>query len=249
MDVKIFDSLRELSRFAAEYVLKLVHEAAERPEPFALSLAGGSTPRRVYETIAETASHNDTNWGPVHVFWGDERCVPPDNELSNFRTAHESLISRISIPERNIHRIRGELPPREGAGVYERELRDFFGTNKLPVFDLLLLGLGMDAHTASLFPHLGAIREKVKWAVPVRIQGSVSRVTLTLPVINNAKEIIFIVTGGEKADAVFKTLYPPLSPDDYPAQGVRPHKGNVLWLLDKDAASRVEARIRNRDTI
>jgi 6-phosphogluconolactonase len=175
----------------------------------------------------------------VHVFWGDERCVPPDDERSNFRMAREALLRYVPLPAGNIHPMHGELPPAEGAMQYETELRTFFGT-EAPVFDLILLGLGDNAHTASLFPHTPVLAEDKRWAAEVYIpELDMNRITLTVPLINQARQVIFLVSGANKASALHSVLEGAYQPQDFPAQLIHPVERHPVWLVDKAAGHKL----------
>jgi 6-phosphogluconolactonase len=207
-----------------------------------VALAGGSTPRRAYEQLAEM----EVDWSATELWLGDDRCVPPDHEHSNYRMVSEELVDRIPPDQRPraVHRIRGELGPGPAAEAFEDELRDAFPGAELPVFDLILLGIGPDAHTASLFPGDDALGQHARWAVGVEIPGMaplVPRVTLTLPVLDAAREVLFLVSGADKADAVARAFADAPDPDA-PAGLVRPEPGNLVVLLDPPAAARLGAR-------
>ncbi len=202
-------------------------------------LAGGGTPRRLYQHLAEQPFCGEIDWPRVKLYWGDERCVPPDHAASNFRMAEEALISRISGGG-TIHRILGELEPARAAAFYEKEIRRVSG-NGLPRFDLILLGMGRDGHTASLFPDTPNLSEERRLAVATTSpQPPHNRVTITLRVINAARKVMFLVTGGEKASILALVMA-----DDsgaiatsLPAALVRPRQGRLLWLVDRAAAGR-----------
>jgi 6-phosphogluconolactonase len=219
-------------------------EAAERLAAAAeagahIALAGGSTPRAAYEHAAAM----DVDWGGATLWYGDERCVPPDHEHSNYRMSKEALLDRIAGPAPAVERIEGELGPHEGAVGYERRLRDSFGEG-VPRLDLILNGLGSDAHAASLFPSDPALGERERLAVGVETPGMaplVSRVTLTLPVMNAAREVVFLVSGEDKAQAVARAFAGPPDPAA-PASLVRPDPGSLTVLLDPGAARLLEAR-------
>lgn len=234
-EVHIFNSAEDLAEFAAEHIVAVIREAIRQEGRASMALSGGTTPGRTYEKIAEI-SPGRVAWGRVHLFWGDERCVPPDDTRSNFRLAYRSLISRIPVPRGNVHRMRGELLPQEGAQDYERELRAYFGNRSLPSFDLLLLGLGADGHTASLFPGSPQISKASGWVTEAR-KGGVERLTLTLPVINESRSVLFIVTGPEKAKAVAGSVSSTEGTVALPASMVRPRLGSVSWFLDAASAS------------
>lgn len=209
---------------------------------FCVCLAGGSTPRRLYEKLAEETrtAADPFPWERTHVFWGDERAVPPDHAESNYRMANEALVSRVPIPRANIHRIRGEEPdPHRAATIYEAEMSEAFAVDRgeVPRFDLILLGLGADGHTASLFPRSPAL-ESASLVSAVWVEHlSTYRITLTPRVINHAARIVFLVSGADKAMALKSVLEGTLDPARFPAQAVQPVDGEVLWLADAAAAS------------
>jgi 6-phosphogluconolactonase len=197
-------------------------------------LAGGSTPESTYQILARDYSDRIA-WSKVYVFFGDERAVPPHHEDSNLKMASEVLLDH--VPVGNVHRIRGELPPEEAAKAYEEELRIFFQTEDVPRVDLILLGLGADGHTASLFPWTAALEVHDRWVVanPVPRLGT-TRITLTLPVINAARAVIFLVAGEDKAEALREILEGDADPRAYPAKLVQPPSGPE-WMVDQSAAS------------
>lgn len=203
-----------------------------------IALSGGSTPRAAHERVAEI----DLDWVGVHLWFGDDRAVGPDHEHSNYRMAKESLLDRIQGGKPEVHRIEGELGYEQAAGAYERELRGVFGDYGPPRIDLLLLGIGPDAHCASLFPRDAALGERERWVVGVETPGMaplVSRISLTLPVLDAAKEVVFLISGEDKAEAVARAFGD--SPDpDAPASLVRPDPGRLTVLVDPAAASRLQ---------
>ena len=221
---------------AAERIAAVVRRGGQ------IALAGGSTPRRAYELLAETG----LDWSACELWLGDDRCVAPDHQHSNFKMVSEELVDRLPADRRPRawHRIRGELKPGAAADAFERELRASFGESaELPVFDLILLGIGPDAHTASLFPGDPALGERTRWAVGVETPGMaplVPRVTLTLPVLDAAREVLFLISGADKADAVARAFGDAPGPDA-PASLVRPADGALTVLLDRPAAARLPA--------
>lgn len=241
MKIIVVPNTEALARTAAEIFTVQAHASIQQRGRFTVALSGGNTPRQLYVHLANPEISSQIDWENVHLFWGDERCVPPDHPDSNFRMARESL--HVPIPEQNIHRILGELPPEEAAMRYEQELRVFFGD--IPRFDLVLLGLGEDGHTASLFPASPALYEQARWAVAVSHKVPppplVPRVTLTLPVINHAREVIFLVAGREKAGRVAQVIGEMPAPEELPASAVQPLNGNLTWLLDQSAAALLKA--------
>jgi 6-phosphogluconolactonase len=237
----ICPDLESLSREAARRLLAAVREIRKEPRtPFRLALAGGSTPRRLYELLAGSEFREKIPWSQLHFFWGDERMVPHDHPQSNYRMAQEALLKHVPVPRANLHPIPTQASPEEAALAYENDLRQHFGRG-LPVLDLILLGLGGDGHTASLFPGAGALEEKQRLAVAHRpgLKGF-DRVTLTLPLLNNARRVFFLVAGESKATALQAAL---AGDGQLPAQQVAPRKGELIWLVDAAAASRLE-RVR-----
>lgn len=206
---------------------------------FSVALSGGNTPRRLYEYLSSAAFREKIRWDVVHIFWSDERCVPISDQRSNARMVQQTLLAHVPIPTRNIHAIRGDLPPAEAAETYESELRRFFG-DQPPVLDLVLLGLGEDGHTASLFPGTPVLKEKERWVSEVYIPGQdVPRVTLTPVIINQAARVVFLVTGAEKAPALQITLEGEFQPQKYPAQLIHPDRATPTWLVDEPAAQQL----------
>jgi 6-phosphogluconolactonase len=200
-----------------------------------VALAGGSTPKATYELVAGM----DVDWSSTGFWFGDDRAVPPDHEHSNYRMAREALLDRVGPGA--VHRIEGELGHEEAAEEYERELREAFG-ERVPTLDLILLGLGPDAHTASLFPNDAALGERERWAVGVETPGMaplVPRVTLTLPVLNAGRDVVFLVAGEDKADAVARAFSGAPDPRA-PASLVAPEPGSLSVLLDAPAAARLD---------
>jgi len=231
----VFDEVAALAEAALDAFAGLARAAVEKRGRFTVALAGGSTPRALYAQLAE---HADLPWDRIELCFGDERAVPPDHRDSNARMVHEVLTHRPFIDAARVHRIPAELPPAEAAAAYERTLRTLFPDASLPRFDLVLLGLGADGHTASLFPRSPALSEQRAWVVsnPVETLGS-ERITLTYPVLNAADRVLFLVTGADKATALRDTLEGSAAIEDVPARGVRPASGNLLFLVDRAAAS------------
>ena len=223
---------------ADEIALDAARAVAERGR-FAWALAGGSTPRALYQLLASDPYRARLPWNAIHFFWGDERHVPPDHPDSNFRMAREAMLDAVPVPAENIHRVPAEEPDAQRAAAeYEATLRAFFqvAAGEWPRFDLMLLGLGKEGHTASLFPGSAlsriAERERLVAAPWVEAQQTF-RITLTPPVLNHARRAMFLVSGDEKAEALHAVLEGAREPEVYPAQIV---EGNVLWLVDRAAA-------------
>ncbi|HXW56543.1 MAG TPA: 6-phosphogluconolactonase [Candidatus Cybelea sp.] len=242
MDARIFPDLQALGRAAMEETMRIVREAVAERGRFAVALSGGHTPAGMYQLWAAKPYSDDTPWDRTHLFWGDERYVPQDDALSNFRTARELLISRVPIPPANVHPIPTvSAPPERSAEAYEADLRNFFA-GQAPEFDLQLLGLGPEGHTASLFPGGAAIEEKHRWVVPVEVAATPpERLTLTPVVLNRGRNTFFLVSGGAKRTIV-AALRDERDPQAsrYPAARIQP-QGRVLWFLDRAAAGQAAA--------
>ena len=192
----------------------------------------------LYMLLGSDQSWDKIDWEHTHVFWSDERCVPPEHRESNFRLASEGFLSKVPVPDKNLHRIKGEKGPEQGSLEYGDELRKHFGTEGLPVFDLVLLGLGEDGHTASLFPGSGVMDETQRLAVPVyRNKPDHNRVSISLPVLNHALHIVFLVAGGSKSRIVADIVSKEKDRDRYPAGRIQSLGSNVTWLLDREAAA------------
>jgi 6-phosphogluconolactonase len=222
----------------AEHFAARAAEAVAAGGRFTVALAGGSTPRAAYMLLATDAVARRVDWARVHLFWGDERCVPPDDPRSNYRMVREALLDRLPIPPGNIHRIHGEDDPPRAAAAYERLLRDRLGGDR--GLDLILLGMGDDGHTASLFPGQAVVREKARWVVAEYVAAAAMwRITFTPVVINAARNVSFIVSGAGKAERLREVIKGPFAPESLPAQIVDPTRGHLTWLLDEAAASRL----------
>ena len=219
----------------------MLAEKASAQHPFSVALSGGNTPRRVYELLAGAECKHKINWKFVHIFFGDERPVPTDDPASNYGMALAALISRVPIPESHVHPIPGTGNLQENARSYERELRSHFTRSAFPRFDLVLLGLGEDGHTASLFPGSAATSEKTAWVMANWVaQLNEFRITLTAPAISSAAQILFLVTGASKASRLAAVLNGPFQPDLLPAQLIRPDQGELIWMVDKAAAGALD---------
>lgn len=240
--VIVLDGAAELLVRAAEEIAHAAGEAICMNGEFLLCLAGGSTPAGAYELLA-TRFRLSIDWKEVQFYWGDERCVAPDDPASNFAMARRAMLDALGLRPEQVHRMRGEAPPEEAARDYEAVMRETFGlgAGEFPRFDLLLLGLGDNCHTASLFPGNPSIHERRRLCVPVEVADPEHprRLTLTPPVINCAARVMFLVTGEKKAHAVSQVLEGAHDPDHAPAQIVAPADGVVTWLLDRAAASQL----------
>lgn len=242
-ELRVFDDLDGLTRGAAEEITKSAEEAIAARGRFTIALSGGDTPKPAYRLLAQEPWRGRIDWSRVHVFWGDDRHVPPDHPESNFGMAHEALLSKVPIPPGNVHRMRAEKPAERAAIDYEWTLRSAFDLGDLgeggerPRFDLVLMGIGEDGHTASLFPGSEAVREQRRLVIAPWVSSlGVYRITLTAPVFNRAALALFLVSGETKAEALKAVLQGDFQPDRFPAQIVRPEDGRLLWLVDRAAA-------------
>jgi 6-phosphogluconolactonase len=243
-EVRVLENPEKLFEAAAEEFAGLASEAVRDHGRFSVALSGGSTPRGLFSLLA-TGATPGIPWDKVFVFWGDERHVPPDHPDSNYRMAKESLLSRVPVPASNVFRMPAEEKDAAvAAQAYENTLRSFFTLQpgQLPRFDLILLGIGADGHTASLFPGTVALREKTKlvsanWVEKLNTQ----RITLTLPVLNNAALVTFLVSGKDKASVLHEILENPAA--DLPSQKVRPVAGRLEWMVDRAAAADLSSGI------
>lgn len=244
--VKVLDDHSALARAAADEFTRCAREAVAARGQFTVALSGGSTPRTMYEALAGRPYRDTIVWPSVHVFWGDERHVPPGHSDSNFQMAYDAWLSRVPLPPGNIHRVKAEMSDaRSVVADYERTLCEFFRlqAGEFPRFDLILLGLGPDGHTASLFPYSHALREASRLVVaPWVDKMSAYRITLTLPVLNAAASVVFLASGPDKAEAVRAVLRGEFEPERLPPQLVRTPSGSVTWCLDRDAARLLEQR-------
>ena len=239
-EILIFQNIEELNNFAAQKFVEIGTEAIGKRGRFTVTLAGGSTPKLLYKLLSSDKLKDKIDWKKVFFFFGDERDVPPDSEESNFRMANENLLKPLQILEENIFRWQTEFEnTSETAEKYEQTVEEFFhlNENEFPRFDLILLGMGADGHTASLFPFTCALQESEKIAVANTVENLKStRLTLTFPVLNNGRNIIFLVSGEGKAQALKEVLEDEFQPLKFPSQNVKPGGGNLFWLVDGQAA-------------
>jgi 6-phosphogluconolactonase len=233
----------DLFEAAAQFVVQSLTFQPDSGKTYSVALSGGSTPQRLFARLAAEPYRSQVDWSSIRIFWGDEREVPPDHSESNFRMAKENLLDRVPIPPDQIFRMEGERPAQEAAVRYEKVLQRAFSLKSkegVPRFDLILLGMGSDGHTASLFPETPVLKETEQWvAAPWVEKFHAHRITLTPPVFNAAKRVLFVVGGSDKDKAAEAVLEGPFQPNRYPAQIVNP-VGEVVWLLDREAASRLK---------
>lgn len=231
----IWKDAEALSEAAAYFFVQACHEAVARQGRFSVALSGGSTPKRLYQLLATPEFSSNIPWNKVHLFWSDERFVPPTDTESNFRMTKESLLDHIAIPKKNIYGVPTKGDPADCALKYEAQLKTFF--NGKPAFDWMLLGMGADGHTASLFPHTAILNEKKRWVKEVWVEEKKTfRISFTYPLINRSKQAVFLVAGAEKSPVLQDIRKGKNKKNPYPVQGVQLQSGTVTWMLDTAAA-------------
>ena len=240
-NVKIFENLEQISEAAADQFIKIGNKAIKKNGRFTVVLSGGSTPKALYNLLTSSEYKDKIDWENVYFFFGDERDVSPQSVKSNFRMANENLLKPLKINRKNIYRWHTEIiNAPEVAENYEKGLKRFFelSNGEFPKFDLIFLGMGDDGHTASLFPFTDAINEKERTVVSNFVEKlNANRLTFTFPTINNASNIIFLVSGKNKAEVLKEVLEGEKNCDKFPSQCVRAEKGKILWFVDEDASS------------
>lgn len=245
--IRIFNSIEKLSHNAAALFIEQAAKAITERGRFLVALNGGGTPNRLFQLLA-SEYREKVDWSNVHVFWGDERCVPPEADGSSFSQAKEAFLGRVSIPEENVHRVKGELDPAEASRDYALVLKEFASPPLgFPRFDLVYLGMGEDGHTASLFP--GSPVDVTEPTLPVTAHYQdrpANRVTLTQVVFNQARMITFMATGEKKAGTLAEVLSDRYNPDLYPAQRIAPKDGKLIWLVDEDAADKLPRELTRK---
>jgi len=240
---KVWKTPAEVAAGAAELFAASASAAVEARGVARIAVSGGTTPKAMFALLADQGApyFARVSWAKLHLFWVDERCVGPTDAESNYRMTNEAMLSKVPLPAEQIHRIKGELDPEVAAKQYEAEIRAEFGLESKgadPVFDLVLLGMGDDGHTASLFPHTAALHEEKRIVVANHVpQKETWRVTLTWPVINAGREVAFLIEGGAKTQVLHDVLLGPYDPETHPSQLIRPVSGNLEMLLDRAAAA------------
>ncbi|HTY37162.1 MAG TPA: 6-phosphogluconolactonase [Bacteroidota bacterium] len=238
--VTVYKDTAELEQNAAEEIARVMKTAIQARGTCFVVLSGGETPRQIYRRLGREPLKDQIDWSRVHLFFSDERSVPPNDSQSNYGMVERSLLSWVSIPREQVHRIKGEINPPLAAEEYESELRNAFGKSEMK-FDLVLLGIGEDGHMASMFPGIKVLDEQTAFVRPVTSPGQpLQRVTLTFPIINAAREILFLVSGKRKAAIVQRVLGTVKPTKDLPATMVRPAGGILRWMIDHDAASQID---------
>jgi 6-phosphogluconolactonase len=243
-NIHVYPNKEKLVAATAEHIANSIEQAIQQNGLCNIALSGGNTPGGVFSLLASSPYRERVDWSRLHLFWGDERMVPPEHQDSNFRMVQETLLDHIKIPDENVHRMRGEIAPELAAEEYA-ELLDVHFKGSSPCFDLILLGLGEDGHTASLFPDTDAVGECEKHAVAVFVPKlSAWRVTLTLPVLNAARKILFLVSGKSKSEILQRIMSNKQPAKEIPATMVNPQNGELHWMLDSDATVLINKNAR-----
>jgi 6-phosphogluconolactonase len=241
MNLTIKKNSDELSRDFAIWLIGYIKEKLQHQNRFTIVLAGGSTPKKLYQLLASDKFKNKIEWNKLHFFWGDERYVPFTDDKNNAKMAFDNLLNHVPIAKENIHIIRTDIEPEASAIEYEKLLRQYF-SNSIKTFDLVLLGMGDNAHTLSLFPGYKVVQEKEKWVCSFYLEEQkMVRITLTAPVVNAASRIVFLVSGADKAAALYHVLSDKYDANLYPSQIIQPANGKLYWWVDEAAAHRVES--------
>jgi len=240
MNIDVSKDNNELGRKVADWLVDYVKEVLKDSDRFTIALSGGNTPKNLYTLLAKSPYAENILWQKIHFFWGDERYVPYTDEKNNARMAYDTLLDHVNIRKENVHVMRTDLAPEASANAYEKKLKEYFDTTTHS-FDLVLLGMGDDAHTLSLFPGHNKIHEKDKWVISFYLdKQQMHRITLTAPVVNRSKRVAFLVTGADKAEPLYHVLYGMHDPDLYPAQLIQPFNGETYWFVDTAAASELQ---------
>lgn len=234
--IRVFETAEELSKAAAELFVESAASAIEKKGKFLVSLSGGSTPKRAFEILAQPEFKEQVQWDKVHIFWGDERCVPFIHPDSNAGMTFKALLDHVSVPSEQIHLIKGDIPPHDAALIYNELLKKLFKDEET-TFDLVFLGMGADGHTASLFPHTPVLEEVSHFAKEVYLEElGKFRITITKNVINKAARVAFLIAGENKAEVLKEVMYGERNYKQYPSQLIKPENGELIWLVDKAAA-------------
>ena len=242
-------TVHELFEEAAQLISSTAADAIQQRGMFSLALSGGSTPKGLFQLLATPAWRERIDWSNTHVFWGDDRYVPHTDQRSNFRMTKDALLDHVRVPEYNVHPMPTDVPPDEAALHYEQTLRRVLGkASDFPQLDLNLLGLGENGHTASLFPHRPTLHENQRLVVSDLVpEVGMHRITMTAPMINAGRTIVFLVAGGSKADVVRDVIRGPQQPDQLPAQLIQPVNCELIWLMDAAAASKLPRGLVSSD--
>jgi 6-phosphogluconolactonase len=240
----ISDDAEELGKHVAEWIITYIEEVLTLRNRFTIALSGGNTPKKLYSLLASDPFKSRIDWKRLHFFWGDERYVPFSSEQNNAKMAFDTLLSHVPVPKEQIHPIATDIEARSSATAYDELLHSYFD-KQLYTFDLVLLGLGDNAHTLSLFPHYDdVIYDEKSWVKSFYlVEQNVQRITLTAPVVNIAGRIAYLITGSDKTEAIQHVISPKYEPSEYPAQLIKPRNGELYWFLDKAAANGLQYAI------
>jgi 6-phosphogluconolactonase len=237
MRLHIYKNTDEVIEELANWIKDYITRTLQKQDRFTIALSGGETPKSLYKTLSTEPYGNEIEWNKIHIFWGDERVVPFSDDSNNARMAYDSLLNKVDVPATNVHVMKTDLPPDASAKEYEKILHQYFNERENS-FDLVLLGMGKDGHTLSLFPHSAILNEQHNWVNSVFAEDQkMFRITLMPAVVNKASSIIFLVTGNEKSQALQKVLEGPFEPFDYPSQLIKPLSTELRWFVDNNAAS------------
>lgn len=242
MQIAIYPDIDKISSEAASYVTRVAREAIAARGLFSFGLSGGTTPGKLYSLLTSEPYRSQIDWNAVHLFWSDERCVAPDDPQSNFHLAQETILKGVNLRPEQIHRMPAERADRDQASAdYAAEIRKVLGGDGVPVFDLLQMGMGPEAHTASLFPHQPSLHEQDRLVMPVSVpKPPPDRLTFTPPLLHAARHLLFLATGADKAEALHEVVEGAYQPDEYPSQFIaRNAKGEVVWMVDTAIAQKI----------
>ena len=242
MTLSIAETPADVAQQAAEWVADYAELVLQQRDRFTIALSGGSTPKALHKLLAQPPLRDRIDWSRVHVFWGDERFVPFDDEKNNARMAYETLLDHVDVPDTQIHVMKTDLPPDASMAAYDQMLHRYFDGHAY-TFDLVLLGMGDDGHTLSLFPGTAVVNEDEAWTKAFYLdQQAMHRLTLTAPVVNRAAAVLFLVAGAAKAAALNAVLHGPYQPYKYPSQRIKPKTDEFIWFIDKAAAAQLPHR-------
>jgi len=240
MNLNISSDSDQLSKRVADWMVVFIHQTLKKQDRFVIALSGGSTPKKLYSLLASEEYKDKIDWKKLHFFWGDERYVPFTDERNNAKMAFDTLLNHVPVEKKNIHIIQTDITPEESAAAYEKILYEYFH-HKKHSFDLVLLGLGDNAHTLSLFPGYDIVHEKEKWVDAFYLEEQKTyRVTLTAPIVNRSSRIAFLITGSDKAASLYNVAFGEHDPDLYPAQLIQPFNDELYWFTDMAAAADIK---------
>lgn len=236
-NIHTFKNTEELSKSVADFIVSQIADTLKKQDRFTIALSGGNTPQKLHNILAASPYKEQIDWSKLHIFWGDERAVPFEDSRNNAKMAYDTLLNHVDVPASQIHIMRTDIDPLKAAIEYEKILHHYFDKTTYS-FDLVLLGMGDDGHTLSLFPGTAVVYEKEKWATAFFLeQQDIYRITLTAPIVNQSACIAFLAAGTGKAQALKEVLKGKFNPDKYPSQIIKPVKGQLHWFVDEAAAS------------